>query len=72
MTPAEQLAILTAYVETHPPAPSRPLTDAEIAAEDYWAAVGEAMRDEALLPMSRGDEDHRQAAYDEWLTRDAS
>lgn len=71
MTPAEQLRILTAYVEAHPPAPTRVLTTAEIEAEDYWASVGESMRDEALLPMSRGDEDHRQRAYDEWIERSA-
>lgn len=67
MDAAEQLAILTAYVEAHPPAPTPVLTSAQIAAEDYWESVAEARHDERHLPMSESDERHRQESYDNWI-----
>lgn len=69
MNADEQLARLTAYVAANP-APRRIRADAELAAEDYWASVGEMQHDEALIEVR--DDRWMQERYDNWLERSAS
>lgn len=69
MSPTDQLAALNAWLTEHPPPPRRTQTDAEIAAEDYWASVGEDRQAEARAPMSRSDEQRRENEYEHHLDR---
>lgn len=69
MSPAEQVAALDAWLTAHPPPSCRPLTAAEMDAEDYWATVAENKQTEARAPMSRSDEQHRENNYEHHLDR---
>lgn len=62
-------ADMAAWLAGRPAPATRAITAAEVAAEDYWAGVGEDRRDEAL--MGELDDRHAQDVADDWTEREA-
>ena len=62
MTPAEQLAVLTAFVDRIPFRPDR-RTPNEVARDDWRESLAEARKDEALAGVSARQSDEAADRY---------